>query len=127
MQIAVTQENPLSLDEVIDHLQETKKALTEANKVARKLSKTKSELEAQVMERLDSGDDSDKYLAAISESKEPSVEDWDTTLAHVIQIKGWHLLQRRLSTPALREELQLNGDFPGVEMKPVRKLSVKAV
>ena len=124
MQIAVTQDNPLSIDELVGHLETTKKELTAANKIARQLTQTKATLESQIMEMLEQGDDSDQYLLAITESEEPAVSDWDLTLAYVIANKGWHLLQRRLVVAALREELSIAGDIPGVEMKTTRRLSI---
>ena len=82
-------------------------------------------LESQIIDGLDAGDDADGFMLSISESEEPEVVDWSAALEYVIETQGWHLLQRRLSAPALREELLVTTEVPGVGTKINRKLSLK--
>lgn len=125
MKIEIQKENPLTVDEMAMHLIAVKKELTAANKKARELSTAKANIEKAIIEALDAGEDADEFYISISETEEPNVIDFEAALAYVIETQGWHLLQRRLSAPALREELLLTTEIPGVGSKVSRKLSLK--
>lgn len=54
-----------------------------------------------------------------------NVVDWDTFAAYVLKNKYLHLLQRRLSDPAIRELFETKGAVPGVEPFTKKKLNMR--
>lgn len=51
-----------------------------------------------------------------------NITDWDAFYALVHKNKAYHLLQRRISEPAMRELLEMKGKIAGAE--PVTKVSL---
>jgi hypothetical protein len=64
---------------------------------------------------------------SISDTVTGNVVDWDAFGAYVIKNKYLHLLQRRLSDPAIRELFESKGSVPGVEPFTKRRLNVRKV
>ncbi len=62
---------------------------------------------------------------SISESVTGNVTDWDTFYAYIYKNKFGHLLQRRISDPAIRELFETKGAIPGVEPFTKRRLNVR--
>ncbi len=57
----------------------------------------------------------------------PTVTDWDAVYNY-IQRKGYfHLMQRRISAPAYRELLIIEGEVPGIDPTVITKLSITKV
>lgn len=65
---------------------------------------------------------------SISENQSANVTDWDAVWAYIIKHKATHLLQRRVSDPAIREIVELKGKPPpGIDMFTKRTLNVRKV
>ena len=62
--------------------------------------------------------------ASINPKRYPRVTDWEAFYAVVVEKGAPYLLQRRLSTEAIAELAQLEGDIPGVEFYEERALSL---
>lgn len=62
---------------------------------------------------------------SISETVTGNVTDWDVFWAYVHKNKFGHLVQRRLSDPAIRELFETKGTVPGVEPFTKRRLNVR--
>lgn len=65
--------------------------------------------------------------AQVVTKQEPQVEDWDALYAHISKTKSWDLLQRRLSTGAIKERWENKKQVPGVGVFPVVSVSVTKV
>ena len=65
--------------------------------------------------------------AQVITKQEPQVEDWDTLYTHIAKTKSWDLLQRRLSTGAIKERWENKKQVPGVGVFPVVSVSVTKV
>jgi len=83
------------------------------------LKAQKSELEEEIIADMK---ESEMYLAqtpygtvSIKETALASVKDWDAFEQYIYDNKALYLLQRRPSDPAYREEIDANGEIPGVE------------
>lgn len=63
--------------------------------------------------------------ASISDVASANVVDWDLFGAYVLKNKYIHLLQRRISLPAVRELFETKGKVPGVEPFTQRKLNLR--
>ena len=55
------------------------------------------------------------YTVYRSETVVPTVKDWNKFMDYVFKSKAYHLVQRRPSSPAFRELLQMKGVVPGLE------------
>ena len=65
--------------------------------------------------------------ASIKEDNVPTIEDWDVFFEHVKKTKSWDMLQRRLSTTAVRERWKSNKEVPGVGVFHKMSLSLTKV
>jgi LPS O-antigen subunit length determinant protein (WzzB/FepE family) len=65
--------------------------------------------------------------AQVVTKQEPQVEDWDALYTHISKTKSWDLLQRRLSTGAIKERWENKKQVPGVGVFPVVSVSVTKV
>lgn len=63
---------------------------------------------------------------SISSSVVGNVTDWDALNAYIKKTGYFHLYQRRLSDPAVRELLESKGKVPGVEPFTKRRLNVRS-
>lgn len=64
---------------------------------------------------------------SVSVSVSGNVTDWDAFNAFVKKKGYFHLYQKRLSDPALRELWEQNKSIPGVEPFPKRRLNVRSL
>lgn len=64
---------------------------------------------------------------SISSSITGNVVDWDKFYAYIYKNKFGHLLQRRVSDPAIRELFESKGAVPGVEPFTKRRLNIRKV
>ena len=63
---------------------------------------------------------------SITSSVVGNVLDWDALFAYVKKTGYFHLFQRRLSDPAVRELFESKGKVPGVEPFTKRRLNVRS-
>jgi hypothetical protein len=64
---------------------------------------------------------------SISEVQVGNCTDWDAFYTYVKKTGYFHLFQRRLSDPAVREIFEQKGKLPGVELFTKRKLNLRKV
>jgi hypothetical protein len=115
--------------ELIDELH----ALTQQKKdIDKQISALKAEIDAAqigIIETLDSLEmtrgDGRFATASISESVVPNVEDWDAAWKYIYKNKADHLVQRRISTEAYREEAERKGGVPGITPFVKRTLNLR--
>lgn len=62
---------------------------------------------------------------SITETVTGNVVDWDAFGAFVIKNKYLHLLQRRVSDPAIRELFETKGKVPGVEPFTKKRINMR--
>lgn len=127
----VTQLKQVSMGAKIDKLfmlREKKRALEAQIKELDDESKI---IEVELIERMDS-EETDKAggkkaTASISATVVANVEDWDALFAYIHRTKYYHLLQRRVSDPAMRELFGTKGKVPGVVPFTKRKLNLRSL
>lgn len=87
------------------------------------------EVEERLFEKLDAeGTDKGngkKGSVSISTSTVGNVTDWDALNAYIKKTGYFHLYQRRLSDPAVRDLFDSKGKVPGVEPFTKRRLNVR--
>jgi hypothetical protein len=120
----------INLGSMIDklaELREDKRALE--GKVALIEAEYK-EVEEALMKRLEAeGTDKatgKKATASITSSVVGDVTDWDALNAYIKKTGYFHLYQRRLSDPAVRELFDQKGKIPGVEPFTKKRLNLRA-
>jgi hypothetical protein len=68
---------------------------------------------------------SDRTTVFVKTDTVGTVEDWDAFENYIKDNDALYLLQRRLSTTAYRELLQMGEDVPGVKQTELTKLSMR--
>jgi hypothetical protein len=68
-----------------------------------------------------------KASVSITESTVGNVEDWEALWPYIAKNKFWHLIQKRVSDPALRELWALKKVVPGVQPFTKRTVSVRSL
>lgn len=63
--------------------------------------------------------------ASIAETVEFNTQDWDSFMAYVAKTKQFHLVQRRVSAPSVRELFESKDKVPGLEPYTKRKISLR--
>lgn len=63
--------------------------------------------------------------AILADVANPAVKDWDEFGAYVQEHDAMYLLQRRVSSTALLQELTTAVKIPGVEMETFKKLNIR--
>lgn len=126
-----TAAKPLSLGARIDALHALREDLRALQAQEKAVEERIKDAEATLMEVMQKeGIDKStgkKATVSISESVVGNVTDWDLFWQFVFKTKQSHLLQRRVSDPAIRELFETKGKVPGVEPFTRRKLNLRAV
>lgn len=108
-------------------LKELKNALKHYQDIVKDIESNKRNLEAEIMDDLDSDGSSltrTKHgTVSITKEEVAQVIDWPTAEAYMIENNALYLFQRRLSNPAWRDECTSKGLMPGTESFTKRKLS----
>lgn len=109
-------------------LREEKKALEAAIK---KINEQMTEVEAELIQKLDSEDTPSGRgkLASVSitNSEVPMVEDWDTFNQYLIDNDALYLLQRRVAVRAYKELKESGEVIPGTTTFPKRTISLRKI
>lgn len=123
--------DPPSLGATTDkmwQLREDKRALDAKLKVVEGQIK---ELETTLFELLDAQDtrkaEGKKASVSIGEAVVANVEDWDALWPYIVKNKFFHLIQKRVSDPGMRELWALKKVVPGVQPFTKRTLSVRSL
>ena len=88
-------------------------------------------LEETIFDLLDAQDtrkaEGKKASVSIGEAIVANVEDWDALWPWVAKTKNFHLIQKRVSDPGMRELWALKKVIPGVQPFTKRTLSVRSL
>lgn len=127
----VVKKGPPPLGLQIDALYQLKQELSAHQEKEKAIQARISDAEAKLMETMEAQgvDKSTGKLAtiSISETVTGNVTDWDALWAYIFKTKQSHLLQRRISDPAIRELFEKKGQVPGVEPFTKKRLNVRKV
>lgn len=122
---------PLTIGQATDEmwaLREKKRALEAQIKTIEEQMKSLEETVFGLMDAQDTRKAEGQHASvSINESTVGTVEDWDAVWAYIAKNKYFHLVQKRLSDPALRELWQLGKVVPGVQPFKKRSLSVRSL
>jgi hypothetical protein len=120
------------MQSIVSSLIEVKNQLADLAKRERELKQRKTELEEELMLKLDElGVDqirTDLATISVSEQVVPTVVDWDAFYKFMLENQAPYMMERRASASAFREYLELHeAPPPGVEAFVKRSISTRKV
>lgn len=88
-------------------------------------------IEESLMERMDKEETTKsqgtKASVSITQATVANVEDWEAFHSYIAKNKYFHLLQKRVSDPAVRELWDAGKKVPGVQPFSKRKLNIRSL
>lgn len=115
-----------SLIDAMHTVREARRAIAAQDK---ELSAQQQDLEAQLLALMDeegvTKSTGKTATASISESVQFNVSDWDAFTAFMAKKKYFHLVQRRISAPSVREIFEKSGEVPGLEPFTKREIGLR--
>lgn len=125
----VVKKGPAPIGLQIDALFKLKEELRKHQEAEAGIKARIEEAELKLMETMDkegvSKSTGKMATVSVSETVTGNVVDWDALWAYIFKTKQSHLLQRRVSDPAIRELFETKGAVPGVEPFTKRRLNVR--
>jgi len=120
-----------TLGSTIDQAFALREKKREAEKVVKGIEDEITALNEVLFERLDEAETSkgEGKLASVSISNTTigSVTDWEALWPYIAKHKHFHLVQKRLSDPAVRELWGMGKTLPGVEPFTKRTLNLRTL
>lgn len=120
-----------TLGSTIDQAYALREKKREAEKVVKAIEEEITALNEVLFERLDAAETSkgEGKLASVSISNSivANVTDWEALWPYIAKNKHFHLVQKRLSDPAVRELWGMNKTIPGVEPFTKRTLNLRTL
>ena len=124
-----TKTAPVTIGSLIDGMNGLRELRREIAAQDADLKKQYDAAETQLIELLDQQNTSKgagrTASASVSETTVFNPTNWDEFIAYVIKTKQGHLVQRRLSAPAVLEIFTLQGKVPGVEPFTKRSINLR--
>jgi len=103
----------------ISALKDIKAKIAEYNERLKDLGRTKAQLETEIISEMSAEGLSlartDFGTVSVTKLDVASVKDWNAFEDYIYENHALHLLQRRPSDAAYRDELAIRGEIPGVE------------
>lgn len=119
----------LTIGGLIDTMSALRDEQRKLDAQSKELQKTRDALEAQLIELMDAEGTTESTghvaSASIAETIEFNTQDWESFMAYVAKTKQFHLVQRRVSAPSVRELFESKGKVPGLEPYSKRKISLR--
>lgn len=121
---------PAKMGDKVDLLRELREARAQLEKRSDIIKAQYQQVEQALLEQLEeagcSSTSSTQASASISESVVAQVTDWDSFYEYIRDNNYFHLLQRRVSDPSVRELFEKEGAVPGVVPYVKRKIHLTA-
>lgn len=121
----------MNLGELIDQRAALKTAKAIAQQAVDRIDDEQKELDRLIIAAMVEGDlkmaAGSTAKVVLKEEQMPTAKDWEALFRHIGSTGKFYLLQKRLAATAMREELASGEAVPGVEMAPVRSLSLTSL
>lgn len=121
----------MNLGELIDHRAGLKRARAEAQAIVDGIDDEAKEIERQIIALMR---ESNLGVAAgsiakvvLKEDLQPNAKDWDKVYEYIRTNNAFYLLQKRLAAGPLREMHNAGQTIDGVELVPVRSISLTSL
>ena len=120
-----------TMGSTIDSLWSKREEKREAEAKIKVIESEIAVIEESLMERMDKEETAKsqgtKASVSITQAVVANVEDWASFHAYVAKNKYFHLLQKRVSDPAVRELWDAGKKVPGVQPFTKRKLNIRSL
>jgi hypothetical protein len=120
-----------TIGSMTDQLFELRERKAELNKQISAIEAEYEEIEQRLIDKLKAeGTDrggGKRANCSITTSVVANVEDWDALYPFIAKNKFWHLLQRRVSDPGMRELWEAGKKVPGVAQFTKTKLNFRVI
>ena len=120
---------PLSTGDIIARMVSCRDERRKISGRDKDLIKEWRSLELELLQRLDSQGmkqaATDGGTATITKTILPNVVDWDALWQHIVDTRGFHLLQRRPAAAAFRELNSSGEKVPGIDAYEQRTISLR--
>lgn len=129
---AVTERlNPMTLGAATDKMWALREEKRKLGVEEKRIDGELKELETTIFGLLDAQDtrkaEGKKASVSIGEVVVGTVDDWDALWPYIVKNKYFHLVQKRVSDPGLRELWEKGKVVPGVQPFTKRTLSVRSL
>lgn len=129
MAVATLKKPKITIGGLIDQMSTLREERRKLDAQSTEIQKSFDGLETQLIELMDAEGTTKSTghaaSASIAETIEFNAQDWDTFMAYMAKNKLFHLVQRRLSAPSVRELFESKGKVPGLEPYTKRKISLR--
>lgn len=119
----------IALGVMIDNLFQSREKIRAIEKELNELKREKSQMEKELLERLDKegskGAKSKFASVTISENVKPQVVDWEDFYKFIHKHEYFHLLDRRPNVAGCRELFETKGMIPGVVPYLDRRINMR--
>ncbi len=110
---------------------EIKSEMDALNRTIKDLRKDQDLIDVLLLKKMDaeglSRTANGEASVSINEDTVPDVSDWDAVYAHINDTQDYSLIQRRMSSTALKELWKMGQDVPGVKPRTVRRINFRAL
>lgn len=114
--------------DALHKMREERRLLEEqATNIKKEADLLEAELMAQMQKEGVTKSSGTRATVSISETVQPSVEDWNVFHEYIRKTKSFHLLQRRPAALACRELFDTKGKIPGVVPVLERSLNLRSI
>ena len=108
-----------------------KRSMDELNRSLKELRKDQDSIDVLLLKKMDaeglSRTANGEASVSINEDTVPDVSDWDAVYSYIAETQDYSLIQRRMSSTALKELWKMGQDVPGVQPRTVRRINFRAL
>ena len=119
----------MKIGDIIDRMAEVREELRELAQKERELREEFTELEAQLISRMDETGlvqcAGGQASAILTETAVPVVDDWDALHEYIKENDALYLLHRRVNIGAFKELVDMEGPPPGTRQVIKRTISLR--
>ena len=128
---SIRKQKKITVGGLIDQMSDLREQRRVIAKQDEDLKKNYEELETQLIELMDAEGCSKSTgrlaSAGISSNIVFNTTDWEAFMAYLIKTKQGHLVQRRVSAPAVLELFTAKGQVPGLEPFTKRSINLRNI
>jgi hypothetical protein len=118
-----------TIDDLIKDRAQKMRELKAANALVKDLKQEQDELDRLLMWKMDRSGvtrvGNDAASVSIGTDVVPDVTDWEAVYGHILTTKDFSLIQRRVSSTAYREILNMGDGVPGLAPREIRRINFR--
>jgi hypothetical protein len=116
--VTALRKTKITVGSLIDQMQDVRSKKRALAVTEKELTGEYEALQAQLIQLMDAE-------GVIKSTGKAATQDWDAFVAYMVKTKQFHLIQRRVSDPAMREVFEKKGAVPGMEPYTKRVINLR--